>query len=320
MSNNQIENILRRAPQPRPPGTLAQRLKAQALNAPRAVALTPNIARGTGSFLSRWWAALAPAAVSLACAAGLIVQHLEITKLKNADVQAPEQITPSPTSQVNSSGPSPTATPPHPGTSQSQQELSRLRGAAAQLRAEVSRLEKIRGDNEKARAQLASGAAGVFTADEVAALELARDRAWRIQCVNNLKQIALAVKVWSLDNNSMTPPNMLSMSNELGSFKILVCPADTGRQAANDSGSFSQANCSYDYTGASSSVDAEPNRILLRCPLHGNIALFDGSVQSSIGKEHPDWIIKLDGKYYFRAQPATPPATTPTSDAPGQNQ
>src|SRR5579862_438631 len=91
MSNSQIENILRRAPQPKPPGTLEQRLKAQALNTPRCAPDQPKVARNSVSFLRRWWAALAPVAVSLACAAGLTMQYLEINKLKAAAKEVAEQ-------------------------------------------------------------------------------------------------------------------------------------------------------------------------------------------------------------------------------------
>jgi hypothetical protein len=45
----------------------------------------------------------------------------------------------------------------------------------------------------------------------------------------------------------MTPPSVLSMSNELSSTKILVCPADTGRQAALDWSTFTMAACSYEH-------------------------------------------------------------------------
>jgi len=306
MSTTEIENLLRRAPQPKPPGNLQQRLKAQALSGPRRVSQQrPSVASSPpGSWFARWWPALAPTVVSVACAAGLTVQRLEINRLRAEMAKHPK------TAEVNSanalagsekSGVSSTS------SASEQEELVRLKDLAATLSADVSRLEQLRAQNDKLRSQLASGSAGVFSAEEIDALQAAGDRAARIQCVNNLKQLGLAVRVWALDNANMTPSNFLSMSNEMGSFSILVCPSDTGRQPAKDASSFTPANCSYEYL-APSSPDSEPDRILFRCPIHGHVCMCDGSVQSGISKEHPDWIVQQDGKYFLRR--IEPPAET----------
>ena len=93
------------------------------------------------------------------------------------------------------------------------------------------------------------------------------------------------------------------MSNEIGALKILVCPADNGRQPANDWASYSPANCSYEYLGAMAS-DTEPQRIAFRCPIHGNLGLIDGSAQMSIAKAHPNWIVQRDGKLYMEVPAA----------------
>ena len=139
------------------------------------------------------------------------------------------------------------------------------------------------------------------------ALTKAKEKALSIQCINNLKQFGLAVRVWAIDNGDTFPPDFLSMSNELNTPKILVCPADTNRPVAANWTAFTSANCSYEYLAPSaSSANPEPYRVLVRCPIHGHIGLCDGSVQGSVGKNHPDWLIERDGKLFYQ-DPRDPP-------------
>jgi type II secretory pathway pseudopilin PulG len=93
-----------------------------------------------------------------------------------------------------------------------------------------------------------------------------RDKARRINCVNNLKGVGLAFRVWEGDNGDKFPMeisatntdamNLITagkayafwqiMSNELSTPKILYCTADTAKAAAtNFTTGFSDANVSY---------------------------------------------------------------------------
>ncbi len=88
----------------------------------------------------------------------------------------------------------------------------------------------------------------------------------RINCTNNLKQVGLAFRLWSGDNNDHYPMELLVrssgvrelveagyiapafrvMSNELSTPKILICPEDKVRKpATNFSKEFYEANISY---------------------------------------------------------------------------
>ena len=84
---------------------------------------------------------------------------------------------------------------------------------------------------------------------------LAHDRARssRIQCANNLRQVAVAMQMWGNDHNDQVPWNVSVteggtrahllaanvwlhfswMSNELTSAKAIFCPSDTGRPASD---------------------------------------------------------------------------------------
>jgi len=98
------------------------------------------------------------------------------------------------------------------------------------------------------------------------ALMASKQKARRIDCVNNLKEIGVASRLWEGDHGDKYPMAVSvtnggamevigagnayvlwqTMSNEFHSPKNLHCPADTGRIAAtNFSIGFSDANISY---------------------------------------------------------------------------
>jgi prepilin-type N-terminal cleavage/methylation domain-containing protein len=98
------------------------------------------------------------------------------------------------------------------------------------------------------------------------ALSRAKTKAQRINCTNNLKQIALGMRIWADDHDAKFPWNVeqaqgggmpngtdnakvnlqLSIaSNELASTKILLCPNDVRRIAATNFSSIALTNVSY---------------------------------------------------------------------------
>jgi hypothetical protein len=321
--NTEIDKLLRKAPGFTPPAGLRERLIEQIPG--RETASGPLVMKpASGGWLRRWWPALAPAAVSAACAVVLTAQQGKIRELK-ANIQTLSQATESESAQ-----PKERATAPVDASAETEQEINRLKELAARLKGEIGQLQQLQTENVKLRAQVAAPPEMRLTADEAESLAKAKEKAMSIACVNNLKQFGLAVRTWALDNNQSNPPNVLSMSNELSTPKILVCPADTDRQVATDWSSFTMANCSYEFlVPGEKDADLEPLRVSIRCPIHGNIGLCDGSVMRSVMKEHPDWLVERDGKVYYaapnspngqnispssRPNPATP--GTPNSTAP----
>ena len=97
------------------------------------------------------------------------------------------------------------------------------------------------------------------------ALARAKSKAKRIQCVNQQKQMGIALRMWANDNEGKFPwqvavtnggamdspdwvDNFRAASNELVTPKILVCPADNDKMSLmvmdSSSSSFAQAGAS----------------------------------------------------------------------------
>lgn len=104
----------------------------------------------------------------------------------------------------------------------------------------------------------------------------------RIGCVNNLKQIGLAYRIWEGDNNDIYPMGIsvtnggsmemvvtgnvlqtfLLMSNELSTPRILFCPQDTARMPATSfSFPLTSGNISY-FVGVDVTNDSNPQLII----------------------------------------------------------
>ncbi len=132
------------------------------------------------------------------------------------------------------------------------------------------------------------------------ALAAAKRKAQKINCVNNLKQVGLAFRIWEGDNGDKYPMSLSSiqggaedfigcagnqnapargfisvpylfscMSNELSTAKVLYCPSDSLRQAGTNfvasptavaNGSFNNNQVSYFVCG--DAADAYPQMIL----------------------------------------------------------
>ena len=89
-----------------------------------------------------------------------------------------------------------------------------------------------------------------------------RGKAGRIKCVNNLKNVGLAFRIFATDNGDRFPGSLVMsnaldlasinvewvyglISNELSTPKILSCPVDRDRQATESFATFSATNVSY---------------------------------------------------------------------------
>jgi competence protein ComGC len=114
------------------------------------------------------------------------------------------------------------------------------------------------------------------------ALAKAKGKAQSISCVNNLKQMGLAARIYATDHNDAYPPDLLSMKNELVTPKILVCPNDPNHAVtvALTWDNFDPSQSSYDYVtrGLTDATPGFEKKVLFRCRIHGHVCMGDGSV------------------------------------------
>jgi hypothetical protein len=132
-----------------------------------------------------------------------------------------------------------------------------------------------------------------------------RSKAQEIRCINQMKQIGLAFKIWEMDNDDQFPfhvstsdggtlelasqgpdgvdPNgylhLAAMSDELSTPRILVCPGDTKEPAA-DFESLTAENVSYQIMSGQEVTSTNTSAVLAMCPIHGNVLTTDGAVQN----------------------------------------
>lgn len=139
------------------------------------------------------------------------------------------------------------------------------------------------------------------------------EKSARIRCVGNLKNAALAYKVFANDNDDKFPfatTNALAgsndhtlwlhfqaMSNELGSAKIVMCPADSERlnnmksdYTAGPMGLASAGNAAVSYGGTLDASEVMPNTVLL---LDRNLVTnawnLRGKVFLAFSNRPPEW-------------------------------
>jgi hypothetical protein len=295
MNDTTIEKILFKAPKPTAPKELLAQLQAEialpsAKPAPKA--------RPMQNPLRRWFPALAFGVLMLSCAIMIAVQASWSTNLKteNEVLRATTTDLPKLREQHAALENGKANQDELAQLRKDNDELHSLQAEAAKLRGLTGQIEQLKSENKRLSAAPvpnANASAGATFFDD------AQAQADRIKCVNNLKQIGLAMRVWAGDNNDKYPTSLVVMSNELSTTKILVCPNDTARQPYASLGfqQFQDSMTSYKFT-VQPDDETYPECITARCPIHHNYLMADGSVQQVNPAKFTE--VQKDGRWYLQ--------------------
>ncbi|OGV36944.1 MAG: hypothetical protein A2020_16290 [Lentisphaerae bacterium GWF2_45_14] len=126
------------------------------------------------------------------------------------------------------------------------------------------------------------------------ALSSAREKARRINCMSNLKQMGLALKQYSMDHNDKFPEldgaaglEALRKNDYLSDYKVYTCPSSNTVRQGKAGQSLAEENVSYIYFGGFSEGENPDMPIAFDKPLdHSrfvNVLFVDGHVQGYIG-------------------------------------
>jgi hypothetical protein len=298
MNDAQIESILRKAPRPPAPAGLKQQLIGD-VRLPQSQ-VSPLVVMDAAPLWRRWFPAFAVGLLFLGCLIVLGVQTSQLFDLRreNGALQA--------------------ATANLEELRQDNAELQRLRISSQQaerlrkdseeqlkLKAEVAELRDLarelsalRAENQRLQAERAAAAAKAGIAQEEDPFAKQKEKSLSLRCINNLKQIGLAARIWANGHNTNALPiDWLAMKNELNTPKILTCPADTGRTPAISWDQFDGSSVSYELPSIAPD-ERDPYTVYSRCPIHGHIGLSDGSAHSGVKSDRFE---RIDGNLKLRS-------------------
>lgn len=263
METDPLENLLRRAPKPAAPADLLNRLQND-ISLPRPATGRGVIDSGLPWF-RRWLPELAFACVLFISLSVIAFQSQAVNELKQANTELAAQV--AQLEQLKTEHAQLLATgrlrDELERLQAAQTEISNLRAEIARLKGEIAKIDQLRAENRQLTEQLKTANPGTndFFAESKANAE-------RIKCVNNLKQIGLAARIYATDNNDTLPTVFPQFEAEMGSPKIKFCPMSDGTTLYN-----------YDGHGIS---ESEPRYILAWCSNHGHVLLTDGSVHQGV--------------------------------------
>lgn len=277
MNEENIEALLRKAPAIKTPAGLADKLKRD-IRLPRAT-VNDQHRLDSPSWLRRWLPAVSLAVFLIACVVAVGVQSNIISGLKadNEKLQAAGQNLEQLRADNAEYKKLLAASQDLDQLRKDNADLLRLRAEVEQLRAQVQEAEKLRTENHSLQTQIQAANTTKAPADF---FDQAKANAERVQCMNQLKQIGIAERVWAGDYQDVLPTNYVCMSNELAfRWQLLQCPGDHSSTLSNWQ-DVAAGNVSYVMAAPAGTKDTDdPSTVFAYCPIHHNYLLIDGSVQ-----------------------------------------
>lgn len=279
MSTDKIEELLRNSPSPRPPEDLLRSLQEEIDLSDVQAGTSRRVRIQPEPWLRRWLPALAWSFLIVIGLAAATYQGIQIKEEREqqrqllqrvhgiAELHLENEVYQALAAQLEELE----------QIQQQAQEVERLRDEVAQLRDRLAEMERMKTENEELAASIKPV---VLPAEERDFFGEMKAEAQIVACVNNLKQIGLALRIYATDNNDFFPASIMQMKNELGTPKILVCPADedTLQRLAKNWDDFHPSMVGYKLVLSGEKEEFHPQRIISKCMIHENFGLADGSV------------------------------------------
>jgi hypothetical protein len=290
-----LEKVLRKAPQPKVPAGLLEKLRSD-IALPRAE--SGQAVNDGRPWLKRWVPALSFAAFFLASLVAIAMQANILADLRRENREL--QLAATGAEQIQREQAS-SQTAEQLRLEQLRKdaaEVERLRTEIAQFQATSQELASLRAENQRLKTALQASAGQPGVANEEDPFGAAREKANSIACVSNMKQIGLGARMWANDHQDVLPPDYAAMQKELNSPKILVCPGDAGRTRAASWAEFGPANVSYEFLAPGVSERESPYTVMTRCPIHNHVGFLDGSVHQDAWKravqKNGRWVVEAN--------------------------
>ena len=275
MNENTIETILRHAPRVRPPAGLLEKLTHEIQLPEQDIAHQHDSSSASLHWIRRWLPALSFALWFLGCVIVFGIQASRMAELREQR-RALESARTTASRQALAAGTSRTVAEGElERLKKDLIDVQRLRTELQQLRAEAQETADLRAQISQLRDELKSQTAPPPKAEEDF-FAVATMRAERTRCVNSLKRLGLAARIWANESKTDIMPDRATLKAALPTLvtngddrmhfqeEVLFCPSD--------------GVTSYEFVSPGA-TESRPEIIFSRCPIHNIYGLCDGSVQ-----------------------------------------